>query len=374
MLEASNFMRTARCQFRFVIKTVDTANGRKVFINVCGSLQVPAPGGWSAAAVPERVARVLDDLNREAPGAIEEAEEVLRFPLSAGPLRSDTDRSGAPCSVADCVLNSAVLTASEGHRPLKAFLIEVLLGHVAEKHKLSLDSRFKLPSMRYKGASVQAQRLRKERKALVTELREEGMLPKEAQPSTSAPLQARHASSMLGSNKTPEAMPLGGPPVVATMQAATRNGQPLAGSPPQQEGSATQLRASIHCTSRPVQEVMVQAQLPTAGAWKRLCSNSTADALVQDTVVEVGGPRSDVLYLSVPGCGLLDVKLPFSVSGAGARAELRLAEEPHSCPSTIVVTLPVVPVGRILGQIAAQCPGRFSASLATSAAHYMELE
>lgn len=37
-------------QHRFVVKTVDEA-GRKVFINVCGSAKVPAPGGWKPGQV-----------------------------------------------------------------------------------------------------------------------------------------------------------------------------------------------------------------------------------------------------------------------------------------------------------------------------------
>ena len=37
-------------QHRFVVKTVDEA-GRKLFINVCGSAKVPAPGGWKPGQV-----------------------------------------------------------------------------------------------------------------------------------------------------------------------------------------------------------------------------------------------------------------------------------------------------------------------------------
>ncbi len=42
--------RLGACSCRFVIKTVDDA-GRKVFINVCGSTKIPAPGGWTDGQV-----------------------------------------------------------------------------------------------------------------------------------------------------------------------------------------------------------------------------------------------------------------------------------------------------------------------------------
>ena len=45
---------------RFVIKTQDTATGDKVFINVCSSTKVPAPGsGWANGTIPDEVRHIM---------------------------------------------------------------------------------------------------------------------------------------------------------------------------------------------------------------------------------------------------------------------------------------------------------------------------
>ena len=46
---------SARYPNSFVIKTADLSNGTKVFINVCASDKVPAPGNWKTGQVPEEV-------------------------------------------------------------------------------------------------------------------------------------------------------------------------------------------------------------------------------------------------------------------------------------------------------------------------------
>lgn len=69
----------------FVVKTSDDT-GRKVFINICGSEHVPAAGNW-AGGVPEEVKQALAQQSHTEEGA-----EVLRFPISMGPLRRDLDK------------------------------------------------------------------------------------------------------------------------------------------------------------------------------------------------------------------------------------------------------------------------------------------
>lgn len=56
------------------------------------------------------------------------------------------------------------------HRPLKSFLVELALAWAARAHGLHLGGfgQWKLPKMRYKGASVVTQKLRLERNVPVS--------------------------------------------------------------------------------------------------------------------------------------------------------------------------------------------------------------
>ncbi|WIA38069.1 hypothetical protein OEZ86_001438 [Tetradesmus obliquus] len=136
----------------FVVKTADK-EGRKVFINICHSKQVPAPGGWDNGSMPEACLQALENLARDAPGAAADAE-ALRFPLSCSELLEDADKSGQPCSTVDCIINSDIFKGAQQHRPLKALVVELALQQVSSKQKLELDPKFKLPKMAYKGAAL----------------------------------------------------------------------------------------------------------------------------------------------------------------------------------------------------------------------------
>ncbi|EIE23612.1 hypothetical protein COCSUDRAFT_41800 [Coccomyxa subellipsoidea C-169] len=147
----------------FVIKSVDE-KGKKVFINVCGSPSVLAPGGWKNGQMSEEVRTALERAELEDPG------ETLRFPLSMGEMRLDQDHKGQACHVLDIVFNIDVLKQAETFRKLKIFLVELAMGWASQKHSVALDPNWKLPKMRYKGDKVQSQRLRLDRKPLVTDL------------------------------------------------------------------------------------------------------------------------------------------------------------------------------------------------------------
>ena len=95
---------------------------------MCGSEHVPKSGNWKGG-VPLEVQEALkqqlslsssggdknDPSGEEAgAGAGAEAEilaqaEVLRFPISMGPLRRDLDKNDLPCYVVDCVFNRDVV-------------------------------------------------------------------------------------------------------------------------------------------------------------------------------------------------------------------------------------------------------------------------
>jgi hypothetical protein len=65
----------------------------QVFVNVCGSSKIPAPGNWKGGKVPEKVQQALEKLAEEGNG--EAGAEALRFPLSCGDLHNDLDKKCA---------------------------------------------------------------------------------------------------------------------------------------------------------------------------------------------------------------------------------------------------------------------------------------
>lgn len=57
---------------------------------------------------------------------VDESEfENVRFPLSMAEPREDTDKTGQPCVVIDCIFNIDVVQTSMANQALKHFLTEV---------------------------------------------------------------------------------------------------------------------------------------------------------------------------------------------------------------------------------------------------------
>lgn len=110
--------------------------------------------------------RNLDDVKSE------EDVQAMRVPLSLSEQRSETDKNGGACSVFDCVFAEQVMTEAAKFRPMKVFIIECCLGWIQHKCKASLDPKFKLPKLKYKGDTIHEHRIRKEKQRLVTEIEE----------------------------------------------------------------------------------------------------------------------------------------------------------------------------------------------------------
>lgn len=155
---------------RFVVKSTD-ATGRKVFVNMCSSSKVAAPAAWEGGVLPDHIKAALDQHHHLDDFSDKDAE-ALRIPLSLGDMRSDTDKHGEPCIVFDCVYAEEVMEEAARSRSMKVFVIETIIGWINHKHQLGIDSRFKLPKLRYKGETVHAHHIRKDPKKLVTEIEE----------------------------------------------------------------------------------------------------------------------------------------------------------------------------------------------------------
>ncbi|EFJ49078.1 hypothetical protein VOLCADRAFT_104514 [Volvox carteri f. nagariensis] len=365
----------------FVIKTSEVASGRKVFINVCCSERVAAPGGWSNGVMPDEVAAALDKLQRGEDGAAAMTPgevEALRFPLSCGPPRSETDRKGAPCTAVDVVFNSDVVRAAAAARKLKAMLIEVATGWVANKLSVELDPRYKLPKMRYKGEVVATQRIRAEdkccvaqllsychrKKKLVTELRDVDEEPAFALRTTKAatqpppPSQQQQAAaaataaapqragvSSSGGDKLGAVAPAGAV-AVATAAKGTGLGD---------GGGGGGLSYKVEYEGRPVEWILVTLELPQGAATATSTTSGGHHQQLQppDVAIDVCGRT---LYVRRPGHPELLVPLLFAATTTEASASASVKED-RSCE--IVVRLPYRSLDEHLADARAQAPLAF---------------
>ena len=140
----------------FTVKTRD-ASGGKVFVNVCShdELDVPAHGEeqWREGLMPKDVIRALESSSASNTAAIDDARAELRFPLSCADARKDVDASGVECVVFDCVFNSAVVRHAGAFKPLKRYLVELILNHISAKFTLALDPEYRLPQRAFIGSN-----------------------------------------------------------------------------------------------------------------------------------------------------------------------------------------------------------------------------
>lgn len=134
----------------FVVKTRDTASGMKVFLNIVSNEHVEKPHMKSFADI--------------------DGEQGCRVPLSIGTPIEDFDKKGEPCVSYDLVANPDVVDECSKEPNFKETVIQLCLAAVAQKYKVELDPRYKIPKMKYKGGTVQIQRLRKQNQSRIQEV------------------------------------------------------------------------------------------------------------------------------------------------------------------------------------------------------------
>lgn len=141
---------TTRPEPGFVIKTRDNAAGTKIFINIVSSPHIEAPHMKSYTEL--------------------EGEQGCRVPLSIGTPVEDFDKKGEPCISYDVVANPEVVEQCSTEPAFREQVVQLCLAAVAQKYKIELDARFKLPKIKYKGTSVQLQRIRKKKESQIQEV------------------------------------------------------------------------------------------------------------------------------------------------------------------------------------------------------------
>ncbi|CAD8191087.1 unnamed protein product [Paramecium pentaurelia] len=123
----------------FVLKAFDQ-NGEKVFFNVTAHSVVDAPEE-----------KQLIDYNNEV---------GIRVPMSVGNIKEDHDVKGDTCKVIDLIINPTVATNLTQDDNLKTFFCQLVQTYVDQKYKLKLQDKFISLKMKYKGKSIQFQRVK----------------------------------------------------------------------------------------------------------------------------------------------------------------------------------------------------------------------
>lgn len=341
----------------FVIKTCEVESGRKVFINVCSSDRIAAPGGWANGLMPDEVASALEKLDAarasgEDAGASMSSHEVeaLRFPLACGPPRLDTDKKGAPCTSIDIIVNTDVLRAAQAARRLKHFLVQTFLGWAGKKLAAELDEKFKLPKMRYKGEVVASQRIRADdkKKPLVSEL-------KDVEEAPSFPLRPTKAPAQLPSRVQEQRQSA---TAMETSTGAAVKPLGAAGDAGPSGGSTMHPAYKLEFEGRPAAwaVVTVEATMPAGAGWQGGWG------------VEACGTSVHVSGWGGPGQGELLVQLPFAVSGPEAGASAMV-----DATGRLQVRLPYRPLDAHIGDMRRSMPLPFGGvQLASNS--YLELE
>lgn len=161
----------------FVIKTRDVNSGMKIFLNVVSNEHVEKPHMKS-----------LEEL---------QGEEGCRVPLSVGSPVEDFDKKNEACVSYDLVANPDIVNECLQTPAFKESVISLCLAAIAQKYKIELDPRYKLPKIQYKGSSMQFQRIRVSKQSQIQEM---------ASKASAAPLPgeatARRAKSAITSGYT----------------------------------------------------------------------------------------------------------------------------------------------------------------------------
>ncbi|KAA6428743.1 MAG: hypothetical protein FRX49_01618 [Trebouxia sp. A1-2] len=278
----------------FVVKTTDQ-DKRKVFINICGSDKIP-----------EEAKTFLESADMS--GA-QQHVEALNLPLSLGETKHENDKQGEPCKVYDVVFNDEALKQAKAFRQFKVFIISLSMGWIQQQKKTTLDPKYKLPKMPYKGEHITKQIMRMKKKSLVTDMGDvvedpEFPLLTKRRPITVPgppkhinkvrPDSAQTATNSMQAQKNKEAS-----------SAKQADKEPAVATP----SGLLELTSAVDYIGRPIEHILVTLDLPRA----------SSSATLAEAVAEIAGNH---LHIAMQGYKPLDVQLPFAVSAQRASASL----------------------------------------------------
>lgn len=136
----------------FVVKTKAAAVG-KVFINMCKH-ELVEPFEQKP-------------ITKEEQAKYGTGEVGFRFPLSMGEKREEHDKKGEPAMVIDVIWAPATVDKALSDAQFRQQVIELAITYVNQKYGIVLDERFTIPKLKYKGATVQYQRIKVKKSAKI---------------------------------------------------------------------------------------------------------------------------------------------------------------------------------------------------------------
>ena len=96
----------------------------------------------------------------------------IRIPLSLGNVREDNDKKGEIAQVYDVIWNPTTIERCKTDPSFRQIVVELAFNHILQRGKHQLDLRFSIPKMKYKGKTVQFQRVRAKKGPKIQDLGE----------------------------------------------------------------------------------------------------------------------------------------------------------------------------------------------------------
>ena len=99
-----------------------------------------------------------------------DVESGVRIPLSLGSVREETDKKGEPAQVYDVIWAPQTVEKSLKDPAFRQAVVELAFHYIQQKFGQELDVRYTMPKLKYKGATVQFQRIKAKRAPKIEEV------------------------------------------------------------------------------------------------------------------------------------------------------------------------------------------------------------
>eukprot|EP00826_Nyctotherus_ovalis_P018322 TRINITY_DN15471_c0_g1_i2.p1 TRINITY_DN15471_c0_g1~~TRINITY_DN15471_c0_g1_i2.p1 ORF type:complete len:263 (-),score=62.03 TRINITY_DN15471_c0_g1_i2:225-1013(-) len=104
--------------------------------------------------------------------SLPDSEDVgIRIPLSLGEVREDFDKKNGPCRVYDIVWNPLTVKKAVEEKNVRPLVIQLAFAHIKQKKGVELSENFTIPKMKYKGKTVQLQRIKGKKAPKIEEIK-----------------------------------------------------------------------------------------------------------------------------------------------------------------------------------------------------------